>query len=148
MFLFGSDTAPIRKFPSYKHINSTFCCRSAHDSTLPLKRPGSTVALIERERLASWICAYNCSPYLWTDVGLHHLGAQFGKDQCPSGLGSGAPRSMRSKDSVNNKAEGVMRVQRVPAYPSRLFDGSSKKTLRTQEKTGISLAKLGFDALT
>src|SRR5712672_4131380 len=90
------DTAPIRKFPKLqKNISVDILVVGAGVTGIMtaylLKKAGSTVALIERERVASIDTGHTTAHLTYvTDVGLQQLVRNFDKDHAQAAWDAGA----------------------------------------------------------
>jgi len=87
------DDTPIRKFPKLQgNISVDVIVVGAGVTGITvaylLKKAGSTVALIERERVSAFDTGHTTAHLTYvTDVGLHQLMRNIWQGSCPSGLG-------------------------------------------------------------
>ena len=145
------DDTPIRKFPKIqKKINVDVLVVGAGVTGITaaylLKKAGSTVALTERERVAS-IDTGDTTAHLThvTDVGLQQLVRNFGKDHAQAAWDAGAASINEIERIVEE--EGIeCEFARVPAYVHARAGGSLKKEASSLKKDADLAAKLGFDA--
>ena len=92
------DTAPIQKFPELqRNINVELLIVGAGITGITtaylLKEAGSTVALIERERVASIDTGHTTAHLTYvTDIELQQLAKNFGNDHAQANLGFGQSR--------------------------------------------------------
>ena len=111
------DDTPIRKFPKLqRNINADVLVVGAGVTGLTaaylLKKAGSNVALIERERVHfNRHRPYNCSPHLCYRRRSPSVGAQFWQGSRPSGLGCGAA----AIDEIERIVEGEGDPMRIRA---------------------------------
>jgi glycine/D-amino acid oxidase-like deaminating enzyme/nitrite reductase/ring-hydroxylating ferredoxin subunit len=145
------DTAPIQKFPKLqKNIAVDIVVVGAGVTGITaaylLKKAGSTVALIERERVASIDTGHTTAHLTYvTDVDLQQLVRNFGKDHAQAAWDAGAAAIDEIERIV--EAEGIeCEFTRVPAYVHARAGGSSKKEASSLKKEAELAAKLGFDA--
>jgi glycine/D-amino acid oxidase-like deaminating enzyme/nitrite reductase/ring-hydroxylating ferredoxin subunit len=145
------DTAPIQKFPKLqKSIAVDIVVVGAGVTGITaaylLKKAGSTVALIERERVASIDTGHTTAHLTYvTDVDLQQLVRNFGKDHAQAAWDAGAAAIDEIERIV--EAEGIeCEFTRVPAYVHARAGGSSKKEASSLKKEADLAAKLGFDA--
>jgi glycine/D-amino acid oxidase-like deaminating enzyme len=93
---FWIDDAPIQKFPKLQsNINVDVLVVGAGITGIMtaylLKKAGSTVALIERERVASIDTGHTTAHLTYvTDVQLHELAKNFGEDHAQAAWDAGA----------------------------------------------------------
>ena len=145
------DTAPIRKFPKLqKNINVDVLVVGAGVTGITtaylLKKAGSTIALIERERVASMDTVHTTAHLTYvTDVGLQQLVRNFGKDHAQAAWDAGAAAIDEIERIVKEEGSDC-EFTRVPAYMHVRVDGSSKKEASSLKKEADLAAKLGFDA--
>jgi glycine/D-amino acid oxidase-like deaminating enzyme/nitrite reductase/ring-hydroxylating ferredoxin subunit len=111
-----------------------------------LKKTGLTVALIERERVASIDTGHTTAHLTYiTDVELQELARNFGKDHAQAAWDAGAAAIDEIERIVRNE-EIECEFTRVPAYVHARVDGfSQKEPSRLKKEAGLA-AKLGFDA--
>src|SRR5882762_784629 len=111
-----------------------------------LKKAGSTVALIERERVASMDTGHTTAHLTYvTDVGLQQLVRNFGKDHAQAAWDAGAA-AIDEIERIIKEEGSDCEFTRVPAYLHVRVDGSSKKEASLLRKETDLAAKLGFDA--
>ena len=93
---FGVDSAPIQKFPRLqRNIDVDVVVIGAGVTGITvaylLKKSGSTVALIERERVASIDTGHTTAHLTYvTDMELQELARNFAKDHAQAAWGAGA----------------------------------------------------------
>ncbi len=145
------DTAPIRKFPKLqKNINVDVLVVGAGVTGITtaylLKKAGSTIALIERERVASMDTGHTTAHLTYvTDVGLQQLVRNFGKDHAQAAWDAGTA-AIEEIERIVEEEGSDCEFTRVPAYLHVRVDGSSKKEASSLKKEADLAAKLGFDA--
>ena len=145
------DDTPIRKFPKLqKNISVDVLVVGAGVTGITvaylLKKAGSTVALIERERVASIDTGHTTAHLTYvTDVGLHQLVRNFGRDHAQAAWDAGAAAINEIERIVEE--EGIdCEFARVPAYVHARTGRFSKKEASSLKKEADFAAKLGFDA--
>src|SRR5436309_7252878 len=145
------DDTPIRKFPKLqRNISVDVLVVGAGVTGITvaylLKKAGSTVALIERERVASIDTGHTTAHLTYvTDVGLQQLVRNFGKDHAQAAWDAGAAAINEIERIVEE--EGIeCEFARVPAYVHGRVGGSLKKEASSLKKEADLAAKLGFDA--
>src|SRR5438874_7123618 len=145
------DDTPIRKFPKIqKEINVDVLVVGAGVTGITvaylLKKAGSTVALIERERVASIDTGHTTAHLTYvTDVGLQQLVGNFGKDHAQAAWDAGTAAIDEIEGIV--EAEGIeCEFARVPAYVHARVGGSLKKEASSLKKEADLAANLGFEA--
>ena len=145
------DDTPIRKFPKLrKNVNVDVVVVGAGVTGITaaylLKKAGSTVALIERERVASIDTGHTTAHLTYvTDVNLQQLVRNFGEDHAQAAWDAGAAATNEIERIV--EAEGIdCAFTRVPAYVHARVGGSSKKEGSFLKREADLAAKLGFDA--
>src|SRR6266480_2828326 len=148
---FWIDSAPIPNFPKLQsNINVGVLVVGAGVTGITtaylLKKAGSTVALIDRERVASIDTGHTTAHLTYvTDVSLQQLVRNFGKYHAQAGWDAGAAAIDEIERIVEE--EGIeCEFARVPAYVHVRVDGSSKKEATSLRKEADLAAKLGFDA--
>jgi glycine/D-amino acid oxidase-like deaminating enzyme len=145
------DTAPIRKFPKLqRNITVDVVVVGAGVTGITtaylLKKAGSTVALIERERVASIDTGHTTAHLTYvTDVQLQELARNFGNDHAQAAWDAGAAAIDEIERLVEEEGSDC-EFTRVPAYLHVRVDGSSKKEVSSLKKEADIAAKLGFDA--
>jgi glycine/D-amino acid oxidase-like deaminating enzyme/nitrite reductase/ring-hydroxylating ferredoxin subunit len=149
---FWVDSAPIQKFPRLqRNINADVVVIGAGVTGITvaylLKKSGSTVALIERERVASFDTGHTTAHLTYvTDVGMQELARNFGENHAQATWDAGAAAIDEIERIVGE--EGIeCEFTRVPAYLHARVDGSHKKEVSSLTKEADLAAKLGFDAV-
>ena len=144
------DDTPIRKFPKLqKNISAEVLVVGAGVTGITvaylLKKAGSTVALLERERVASIDTGHTTAHLTYvTDVQLQQLVRNFGKDHAQAAWDAGAAAIDEIERIVGE--EGIeCEFARVPAYLHTRVGASSKKEASSLKKEADLVAKLGFD---
>src|SRR5438552_16821414 len=145
------DDTPIRNFPRLqKNISVDVLVVGTGVTGITaaylLKKAGSTVALIERERVASIDTGHTTAHLTYvTDVGLQQLVRNFGKDHAQAAWDAGTAAINEIERIVEE--EGIeCEFARVPAYVHARAGGSLKKEASSLKKEAHFAAKLGFDA--
>src|SRR4029453_5501077 len=145
------DDTPIRKFPKLqRNISADVIIIGAGITGITaaylLKKAGSTVALIERERVASIDTGHTTAHLTYvTDDPLQELVRNFGKDHAEAAWDAGADAINEIETIVGE--EGIeCEFARVPAYLHAPVGASSKKEASSLKKEADCAAKLGFDA--
>jgi glycine/D-amino acid oxidase-like deaminating enzyme/nitrite reductase/ring-hydroxylating ferredoxin subunit len=148
---FWIDSAPIRRFPKLqKNINVDVVVIGAGITGITaaylLKKAGVTVALIERQRLASIDTGHTTAHLTYiTDVELQRLVRNFGKDHAQAAWDAGAAAIDEIERIV--REEGIeCEFTWVPAYVHVRVGGSVRKEASPLKKEANLAAKLGFDA--
>jgi glycine/D-amino acid oxidase-like deaminating enzyme/nitrite reductase/ring-hydroxylating ferredoxin subunit len=145
------DTAPIQKFPKpQRNITVDIVVVGAGVTGITtaylLKKAGSTVALIDRERVASIDTGHTTAHLTYvTDVQLQELARNFGNDHAQAAWDAGAAAIDEIERIVEEEGSDC-EFTRVPAYVHVRVDGSSKKEASSLKKEADLAAKLGFDA--
>src|SRR6478609_7204903 len=135
------DDTPIPKFPKLqRNISAEVLVVGAGVTGITvaylLKKAGSTVALLERERVASIDTGHTTAHLTYvSDVQLQQLVRNFGKDHAQAGWDAGAA----AIDEIECE------FARVPAYLHARVGASSKKEASSLKKEADLVAKLGFD---
>ena len=111
-----------------------------------LKKAGLTVALVERERVASIDTGHTTAHLTYvTDVQLQELIRNFGEDHAQAAWDAGAAAIDEIERIVGE--EGIAcEFARVPAYLHAPVGDSSKKQASNLKKEADVAAKLAFDA--
>ncbi len=145
------DSAPVRKFPRLeRNINVDVAVVGAGITGITiaylLKKAGSTVALVERERVASIDTGHTTAHLTYvTDVELQQLVRNFGANHAQAAWDAGAA----AIDEIERIVEGE-RIEcefaRVPAFLHVRTSRSSKKEASSLKKQAELAVKLGFDA--
>ena len=145
------DDTPIQQFPKLqRNISVDVLVVGAGITGITvaylLKKAGLTVALIERERVASIDTGHTTAHLTYvTDVPLHQLVRNFGEDHAQASWDAGAAAIDEIEKIV--KEEGIeCEFARVPAYLHARVDGSPKKESSSLKKEADGASKLGFDA--
>jgi len=145
------DTAPIQKFPKLeRNISVDVVVVGAGVTGITaaylLKKAGSTVALIDRERVASIDTGHTTAHLTYvTDVQLQELARNFGNDHAQAAWDAGAA-AIDEIERIVREEQSDCEFTRVPAYVHVPVDGSSKKEASSLKKEADLAAKLGFDA--
>jgi glycine/D-amino acid oxidase-like deaminating enzyme/nitrite reductase/ring-hydroxylating ferredoxin subunit len=145
------DDTPIRKFPKVsKSLSVEVLVVGAGVTGITaaylLKKAGSTVALIDRERVASIDTGHTTAHLTYvTDVQLQELAHNFGNDHAQAAWDAGAAAIDEIEKIVEEEGSDC-EFTRVPAYLHVRVDGSSKKEVSSLKKEADVAAKLGFDA--
>jgi glycine/D-amino acid oxidase-like deaminating enzyme/nitrite reductase/ring-hydroxylating ferredoxin subunit len=148
---FWIDSAPIQKFPRLqRNVNVDVVVVGAGVTGITtayfLKTIGLTVALLERERVASIDTGHTTAHLSYvTDVELHKLARNFGKDHAQAAWDAGAA-AIDEIEKIVEEEEIECEFTRVPAYVHVRVGGFSKKTVSSLKKEADLAAKLGFDA--
>lgn len=146
------DDTPIRKFPKLQRTISVDVLVVGAGVTgittaYLLKKAGSTVALIDRERVASIDTGHTTAHLTCvTDVQLQELARNFGDDHAQAAWDAGAAAIDEIERIVEEEGSDC-EFTRVPAYLHVPVDGSSKKEASSLKKEADLAAKLGFDAV-
>src|SRR4029450_3875067 len=145
------DDTPIRKFPKLqRNISVDVLVVGAGVTGITaaylLKKAGSTVALVERERVASIDTGHTTAHLTYvTDVEIQQLVRNFGEDHAQAAWDAGAAAIDEIETIVEE--EGIeCEFARVPAYLHSPVGASSKKEASSLKKEADLAAKLGFDA--
>jgi glycine/D-amino acid oxidase-like deaminating enzyme/nitrite reductase/ring-hydroxylating ferredoxin subunit len=145
------DDTPIRKFPKVsKSLSVEVLVVGAGVTGITaaylLKKAGSTVALIDRERVASIDTGHTTAHLTYvTDVQLQELAHNFGNDHAQAAWDAGAA-AIDEIERIVREEQSDCEFTRVPAYVHVPVDGSSKKEASSLKKEADLAAKLGFDA--
>src|SRR6188472_452132 len=111
-----------------------------------LKQAGSTVALIERERVASIDTGHTTAHLTYiTDVELLELARNFGDDHAQAAWDAGAAAIDEIQKIVQDK-QIECEFTRVPAYVHVCGKSFSQKEISRLKKEASLAAKFGFDA--
>ena len=118
---FWIDSAPIRRFPALrKNINVDVLVVGAGITGITtaylLKKAGLTVALIERERVASIDTGHTTAHLTFvTDVGLHELADNFGDDHAQAAWDAGTA-AIDEIERIVQEEEIQCEFTRAPGY--------------------------------
>ena len=111
-----------------------------------LKKAGLTVALIERERVASIDTGHTTAHLTYvTDVELQKLTRNFGNDHAQAAWDAGSA-TIDEIERIVREEEIRCEFTRVPAYLHLSVGGSSQKEVTSLKKEADVAMKLGFDA--
>jgi glycine/D-amino acid oxidase-like deaminating enzyme/nitrite reductase/ring-hydroxylating ferredoxin subunit len=144
------DDTPIRKFPKLQgNISADVLVVGAGVTGVTvgylLKKAGSTVAIIERERVASIDTGHTTAHLTYvTDVQLQELVRNFGKDHAQAAWDAGAA-AINEIERIVEKEGIECEFARVPAYLHARMGASSKKEASSLKKEVDCALKLGFD---
>ncbi|HEY4256832.1 MAG TPA: FAD-dependent oxidoreductase [Candidatus Udaeobacter sp.] len=145
------DSAPIRKFPKLeRNVTVDVAVVGAGITGITtaylLKKAGSTVALIDRERVASIDTGHTTAHLTFvTDVELQRLANNFGEDHAQAAWDSGAA-AIDEIERIVSEEEIECKFTRVPAFLHVRVDRSSTKEVSSLKKEADLAAKRGFDA--
>lgn len=145
------DTAPIQKFPKLqRNITVDIVVVGAGITGITtaylLKKAGSSVALIDRERVASMDTGHTTAHLTYvTDVQLQELARNFGNDHAQAAWDAGAA-AIEEIERIVTEEQSDCEFVRVPSYVHVREDGSSKKEASSLKKEADLAVKLGFDA--
>src|SRR4030095_9895971 len=145
------DDTPIQKFPKLqRNISADVLVVGAGVTGITaaylLKKAESTVALVERERVASIDTGHTTAHLTYvTDVQLQELAHNFGEDHAEAAWDAGAD-AIDEIERIVKEEESDCEFTRVPAYLHVRVDGVSKKEASSLKKETDLAAKLGFDA--
>ena len=149
---FWIDSAPIQKFPKLQRDISVDVVVVGTGITgittaYVLKQTGLTVALIERERVASIDTGHTTAHLTYiTDVELRELARNFGEDHAQAAWDAGAA-AIDEIERIVGEEKIECEYTRVPAYIHVCVGGPSKKEAPLLKKEADLAAKLGFDAV-
>jgi glycine/D-amino acid oxidase-like deaminating enzyme/nitrite reductase/ring-hydroxylating ferredoxin subunit len=145
------DSAPIKRFPRLqKNVGVDVLVIGAGVTGITaaylLKKAGLSVALIEREQVASIDTGHTTAHLTYvTDVELQELARNFGSDHAQATWDAGA--------AAINEIERIVREEaidceftRVPAYVYLSKNDFSQKEISSLRKEANLALKLGFDA--
>ena len=145
------DDTEIRKFPKlHSNVSVDVLVVGAGVTGITtahlLKKAGLTVALVERERVASIDTGHTTAHLTYvTDVQLQELVRNFGEDHAQASWYAGAAAIDEIERIVGE--EGIAcEFARVPAYLHAPVGDSSKKQASNLKKEADVAAKLAFDA--
>lgn len=147
---FWIDSAPIRRFPRLqRNLNVEGLIVGAGVTGITtaylLKKAGLTVALVERERIASIDTGHTTAHLTYvTDVELQELADNFGNDHAQATWDAGAA-AIDEIEAIVQEEEVQCEFTRAPAYLH--VDGASKKEISSLKKEAGLAADLNFDAI-
>src|SRR5207248_8039277 len=148
---FWIDSAPIRRFRRLeRNVNVDVVVVGAGITGITtahlLKETGLTVALIERERVASIDTGHTTAHLTYvTDVELQELARNFGNDHAQAAWDAGAAAIDEIESIV--RAEAIdCEFTRVPAYVYLCNKNFSQKEISSLKKEAALATTLGFDA--
>src|SRR4029077_493118 len=145
------DDTPIPKFPKLqRNISADILVVGAGVTGITvaylLKKAGSTVALIERERVASIDTGHTTAHLTYvTDVQLQQLVRNFGENHAQAAWDAGAA-AIDEIERIVEEERIECEFARVPAYLHAQVGVSSKKEASSLKKEADRAAKYGFDA--
>jgi glycine/D-amino acid oxidase-like deaminating enzyme/nitrite reductase/ring-hydroxylating ferredoxin subunit len=145
------DSAPIKRFPRLlKNVEVDVLVVGAGVTGITaaylLKKGGLSVALIERERVASIDTGHTTAHLTYvTDLELQELARNFGDDYAQAAWDAGAAAIDEIERIVREEAIDC-EFTRVPAYVHLYKRDFSEKEIRSLKKEANLAAKLGFDA--
>jgi glycine/D-amino acid oxidase-like deaminating enzyme/nitrite reductase/ring-hydroxylating ferredoxin subunit len=148
---FWIDSAPIRRFSRLqKNTNVDVVVVGAGITGITtahlLKKAGISVALIERERVASIDTGHTTAHLTYiTDVALQELSRNFGYDHAQAAWDAGAAAIDEIERIVHDESIEC-EFTRVPAYVHVCVDGFSQKDVSSLKEEARLAAKLGFNA--
>src|SRR5947207_10853318 len=148
---FWIDSAPIQKFPKLqRNINVDVVVIGAGVTGITtaylLKTAGLTIALIERERVASIDTGHTTAHLTCiTDVELQELAGNFGENHAQAAWDAGAAAIDEIQRLVQDE-QIECEFTRVPAYVHVCGHSFSQKEISRLKKEARLAAKLGFDA--
>ena len=148
---FWIDSTPIRRFPRLeRNVNVDVVVVGAGITGITtahlLKETGLTVALIERERMASIDTGHTTAHLTCiTDVELQELARTFGDDHAQAAWDAGAAAVDEIQRLVQDE-QIECEFRRVPAYVHVYGYSFSQKAISRLKKEASLAAKLGFDA--
>jgi glycine/D-amino acid oxidase-like deaminating enzyme/nitrite reductase/ring-hydroxylating ferredoxin subunit len=148
---FWIDSAPLKRFPRLeKNLSVDFIVVGAGITGITaaylLKETGLTVALVERERLASMDTGHTTAHLTCiTDVELQELARNFGDDHAQAAWDAGTA-AVNEIERIVQDQEIQCEFTRVPAYVHVFGDSFSQKEISQLKKEARLGAKLGFDA--
>src|SRR5438034_125224 len=149
---FWIDSAPIKQFPGLqKNINVDVLVVGAGITGITtaylLKKAALTVALIERERVASIDTGHTTAHLTFvTDVGLHELVGNFGDDHAQAAWDAGTA-AIDEIERIVQEEEIQCEFTRAPGYLHVCADGFSDKEISSLKKEARVGAKLGLGAI-
>ena len=147
---FWIDSAAIQKFPKLqRNISVDVVVIGAGVTGITtaylLKLAGLTVALTERERVASIDTGHTTAHLTYiTDVQLQELARNFGEDHAQAAWDAGAA-AIDEIESIVSKEDIDCEFARVPGYLHVCAEGFSKRDVSALKKEADVAGKLGFD---
>jgi len=148
---FWIDSAPIKRFPALqRNINVDALVVGAGITGITaaylLKKAGLTVALIERERVASIDTGHTTAHLTFvTDVGLHQLAGNFGDDPAQAAWDAGAA-AIDEIERIVQEEEIQCEFTRAPGYLPACLNTFSEEEISSLKKEARLATKLGFGA--
>src|SRR5918996_1489399 len=148
---FWIDSAPIQRFLALrKNVNVDVLVIGAGITGITaaymLTKAGLSVALIERERVASIDTGHTTAHLTFvTDVGLHELAGNFGNDHAQAAWDAGAA-AIDEIERIVQEEEIQCEFTRAPGYLHACVDGFSEEEISSLKKEARLAAKLGFGA--
>jgi len=145
------DDTPIPKFPKLqRNISADVLVVGGGVTGITvaylLKKAGSTIALVERERVASIDTGHTTAHLTYvTDVQLQQLVHNFGEDHAQAAWDAGAA-AIDEIERIVEEERIECEFARVPAYLHAPVSASSEKEASSLRKEADRVAKLGFDA--
>ena len=145
------DTARIQKFPKLQgNISVDVLVIGAGVTGITtaylLKKAGLTVALIDRERVASMDTGHTTAHLTYvTDVQLQELARNFGNDHAQAAWDAGAA-AIDEIERIVTEEQSDCEFTRVPSYLHVRADDSCTKEASSLKKEADLAVKLGFDA--
>jgi glycine/D-amino acid oxidase-like deaminating enzyme/nitrite reductase/ring-hydroxylating ferredoxin subunit len=149
---FWIDSAPIQKFPKLqRNISVDVAVLGAGVTGITtaylLKTAGLSVALVERERVASIDTGHTTAHLTYiTDVELQELVRNFGEDHAQAAWDAGAA-AVDEIERIISEEQIDCEFGRVPAYLHVCAEGFSKRDVSILTKEADVAAKRGFDAV-
>ena len=148
---FWIDSTPIKRFPTLQsNLNTDALVVGAGITGIMtaylLKQAGLKVILTERERVASIDTGHTTAHLTYvTDVGLHELATNFGKDHAEAAWDAGAA-AIDQIENIVTEEQLDCEFQRVPAYLYVPVDGFSEKDISSLKEEAELASEFGFDA--
>src|SRR4026207_2569167 len=145
------DSAPIKRFPRLlKNVSVDVLVIGAGVTGITaaylLKKAGLSVALIEREQVASVDTGHTTAHLTYvTDVELQELARNFGDDHAQAAWDAGAAAIDEIQKVVQDE-QIECEFTRVPAYVHVCGKSFSQKEISRLRKEASLAAKFGFDA--
>src|SRR5436190_11034405 len=148
---FWIHSAPIKRFPALQtDTNADVLVIGAGITGITtaylLKKAGLTVALIEREHVASIDTGHTTAHLTFvTDVGLHELADNFGNDHAQAAWDAGAA-AIDEIERIVQEEEIQCEFTRAPGYLHAWVNSFSEGEISSLKKEARLSAKLGFGA--